>query len=99
MPCGVQHQLHKHSTQEGVCAPQAESRDGMDFLCVQGRSCQWSEVLPATNNTGVPVLATVCGLSVSSHLVLPKSLCCSEHCELEGKAGHCSGAAHTLQGE
>lgn len=22
----------------------------MDFLCVQGRSCQWSEVLPATDS-------------------------------------------------
>lgn len=34
MPCSVKHQLHKHSTQEGVCAPQAERKNLMGSLCV-----------------------------------------------------------------
>lgn len=98
MPCSVQHQLHKHSTRK-VCVLLGLREECGGFSVCAGRSCQWSEVLPATS-TVVLVRTTVCGLSVSSHLlVLPESLCCSEHCELEGEAGRCSGAAHTLHGE
>lgn len=76
MPCSVKHQLHKHSTQEGVCAPEAEEElDGFSVCRAEVPSGQKmpisiSEVL-AVADTVVPVTATVCGLScdsVKSHL-------------------------------